>query len=200
MTMRHANADGYALSTGPGAAIRLQLLDQIFGPTTRELLFDVGLERAVRVADIGCGTGLVATWIGERLRERGSVTGVDASAEQLAVARSIVADRALDNVVFRVADAYETGLEEEQFDIVYSRFLMCHLTRPRDALIEMLALVKPGGTLVCEDYEAKSVATDPLTDAYRRLREISAALDRAPWCRLGDWTEIAPSVHRPCHR
>jgi SAM-dependent methyltransferase len=188
-------ADGYVLATGGGAIERLQLLDRVFGLKTRELLLEIGLDRANRVADIGCGTGLVATWAAERLGRHGSVTAIDVSAEQLAVGRSICSQLGLKNVDFREGSAYETGLERGVFDIVYSRFLMCHLARPQDALSEMCALVKPGGVLVCEDYDAYSVVSDPPTPAYQRLHAISTALDRV----RGVDSEIGTKLHRFFH-
>lgn len=182
----------YVLATGVAALDRLVLLDRIFGPTTRELLLDAGLDRAVHVADIGCGAGMVAVWMAERLGSRGFVTGVDVSDDQLAVARSRCARMKLQNIKFWTSSAYDTGLERETFDVVYSRFLTCHLQRPQDALVEMCALVKPGGVLICEDYDAASVASDPPTPAYERLHAIGAALDKA----RGVDSEIGPKLHR----
>lgn len=189
-------AEGYMLATGGAAIERLQLLDCIFGSTTRELLLEVGLDGASRVADIGCGTGLVATWVAERLARRGgSVTAIDVSTEQLTVGRAICGRLGLKNIDFRKGSAYNTGLERGLFDVVYSRFLMCHLARPHDALTEMCALVKPGGILICEDYDAGSVTSDPPTPAYQRLHAISAALDRV----LGVDSEIGTKLHRFFH-
>ena len=66
------------------------------------------------------------------------------------------------------------------------------IDRESHATGEMCALVKPGGVLVCEDYDAASVASDPPTDAYRRLYAISGVLDRAH----GVDSEIGPKLHR----
>lgn len=77
----------YMLATGSEAAHRLRLLDEIFGPGTRELLDRAGLAPGMRVAEIGCGTGLVALWIARQVTQRGSVAAVDMSSEQLAVAK-----------------------------------------------------------------------------------------------------------------
>jgi len=41
----------------------------------------------------------------------------------------------------------------------------------------MRNLLKPGGVLVCEDFNASSIRTEPPTQPYRRLIEISRALD-----------------------
>ena len=97
----------YLLAVGEPAAHRLLMLDEIFGPHSRELLGRVGLTRGMRVADIGCGTGLVSLWIAAELGAGGSVTGVDMSGEQLRVAEKNAVAAGLTNISFQEASAYE---------------------------------------------------------------------------------------------
>jgi len=104
---------------------------------------------------------------------------VDFSAEQLQIAERSARAAGLTNIRFREATAYETGLSQESFDLVFSRFLMCHLTEPLKALLEMRRILKTGGILVCEDHDDAGVFTEPPTNAYKRLAEISAAVNRA---------------------
>ena len=80
-----------------------------------------------RVADIGCGVGLVSFWMAEKVGSTGSVAAVDASAAQIEKAGSYSVRPGFANIVFHAANAYETGLPRESFDLVFSRFLMCHL-------------------------------------------------------------------------
>jgi SAM-dependent methyltransferase len=75
------------------------------------------------------------------------------------------------------ANAYETGLPRESFDLVFSRFLMCHVPEPARAISEMRSLLKVGGVLGCEDYEQQSVISEPPSRCYTRLNEISNAMD-----------------------
>ena len=168
----------YVLAVGEAAARRLLMLDEIFGPHSRELLTRAGLTQGMRVADIGCGSGLVSLWIAAQLGAGGSVTGVDMSGEQLRVAEKNAGAAGLTNVSFQEASAYETKLPREQFDLVYSRFLMCHLTDPAKALSEMRTLLRPDGILVCEDHDDGGIFSEPQTGAYERLVEISEAVNR----------------------
>ena len=124
----------YVLAVGEAAARRLLMLDEIFGPHSRELLVRAGLTQGMRVADIGCGTGLVSLWIAAQLGAGGSVTGVDMSGEQLRIAEKNAVAAGLTNISFHQASAHDTNLLRTQFDLVYSRFLMCHLTNPAKAL------------------------------------------------------------------
>jgi len=56
---------------------------------------------------------------------------------------------------------------------------MCHVPEPARAISEMRSLLKVGGVLVCEDYEQKSVISEPPSRCYKRLNEISNAMDVA---------------------
>ena len=182
----------YMLATGKAAIGRLRLLDEIFGPATREFLMTIGLRRGWRVADIGCGIGLVTLWIAEQVGRSGWASAVDVSFEQLRLAKSNAAAVGLKNMSFHQASAYEIGLRADSFDLVYSRFLMCHLKHPVNALKEMGALLKKGGVLVCEDCDDSSIVTDPPTRAYTRLVEISRAVD----AKRGLDSEIGLKLHR----
>jgi ubiquinone/menaquinone biosynthesis C-methylase UbiE len=171
--------DDYVLATGDEGAARLDLLDEVYGQSTREACEARGLSEGMRVADIGCGAGQVSCWFGERVGPAGAVTGLDVSADQLALGRERAARRGLDNVSFAEGSAYEPGLPAGAFDLAFCRFLLCHLQRPVDALAEMAALLRPGGVLVVQDMVISHMFTDPPTRAYSRFVELAAVLGEA---------------------
>jgi SAM-dependent methyltransferase len=129
----------------------------------------------MRVADIGCGVGMVSAWLAETVGTDGHVVGIDASAAQLVQARAQVTTRWA-NTSFHEASATETGLSSESFDLVYSRFLLIHLPEPERALREMWALLKPNGILVCEDGDLTSSGSEP-PSAFSAFADL--------WGRLG---------------
>jgi tRNA A58 N-methylase Trm61 len=83
----HSAPEPYVLATGEAAAHRLQILHGLYGPGTRRVLLEAGLRRGMRVADLGCGVGMVTAWLAEAVGPGGHVVGIDASAAQLAQAR-----------------------------------------------------------------------------------------------------------------
>jgi len=179
MQKGHDAQKPYILATGEKAVSRLDLLERIFGPATRELLSAAGLSSGMRVAEIGCGIGLTARWVSTQVRPGGSVAGVDSSAEQLRIGEKSAAEAGFTNLSFCEGSAYETGLPRDSFDLVYSRFLLCHVADPARALAEMSSLLKRGGILVCEDHDDGGIFTEPATQAYKRLVEISGAVSRS---------------------
>src|SRR6516164_8509059 len=140
----------YVLATGPAADYRLRILHGLYGPGTRRLLLGAGLRRGMRVADVGCGVGLVTALLAELIGPEGHVVGIDVSAAQLAQARRRLAAGGT-NARFVEASACDTGLPRGSFDLVYCRFLLLHLPDPERALRAIGSLLKPGGLLVCED-------------------------------------------------
>jgi len=158
----------YVLATGPAAANRLRILHNTYGPGTRRVLLQAGIKPGMRVADLGCGTGMITQLLAELVGPTGEVVGVDYSTAQVVQARELLPVH-VTNVRFVAASATDTGLARESFDVVYCRFLLIHLKEPEAALREMHDLLKPGGILVCEDGDLTSAASEPPS----RLQEFS---------------------------
>ena len=151
----------YALGVGEAGERRLRAIQSVMGPATRRLLENAGLQRGMRVADLGCGIGTVTRLIAEMVGPDGHAIGVDLSTAQLDLARKAAALAQLPNCQFVEASAIETGLPEESFDVVYCRLLLIHLPDPLRGLAEMRRLLKPGGLFICEDTEVASTFTEP---------------------------------------
>lgn len=80
----------------------------------------------------------------------GVVTGVDRDEVKLGLARQAAADRGVTNVEFRTRDVNEWD-EPDAYDVVYCRFLLEHLSQPRELLNRMWAAVQVDGVLIVED-------------------------------------------------
>ncbi len=152
----------YVLETGDCGAARLQMQDEIYGASTRQMMLDAGLCAGMRVLDLACGTGIMSHWIAKQVGPTGTVVGGDISRDQLAYARAQGAHgEATPPPEFVELNAYDTGLPVASFDMVHCRLLLCHLERPADALREIHRLLKPGGVLVCQDLEPSTLFSRP---------------------------------------
>src|SRR5689334_16729193 len=127
----------YALATGSAAVRRLLVLDKVYSPAGCRVLQQAGIQPGMRVADLGCGVGAMTRTLARMVGPSGSVTGIDVNAAQLEQAASLCREAGHANVEFRNADACQTGLPRQSFDLVYSRFLLLHLTDPMTCLREM---------------------------------------------------------------
>ena len=106
-----------------------------------------------RVLDVATGPGYVAA----RTRERGaSVIGVDISAPMVELA-----SRMHPTIEFRQADAERLPFDGGSFDAVVSSFILGHLARPEQAVVEMARVLKPKGFLALSWWDVPERARIP---------------------------------------
>jgi 2-polyprenyl-6-hydroxyphenyl methylase/3-demethylubiquinone-9 3-methyltransferase len=100
--------------------------------------------QGLRVLDVGCGGGLIA----EPLARLGAdVVAIDASAENIAVARTHAAESGL-TIDYRQAAAEDLTAAGERFDVVLALEILEHVA-DRDAFVAACAaLVGPRGALI----------------------------------------------------
>lgn len=180
------NLEMYLLATGETAIERLRIVEATHGADTQNFLKRAGLKEGLRVADIGCGVGLVSQWIAQQVSPSGEVLGVDVSSAQVETATRLATEAGISNVRYSIGSAYNTGLPKESFDLVYCRFLLMHLANPLQALQEMHSLLKPGGILAVEDGDFTAPFCWPPSKAFERCFE----LYRAAGARQGAHFEI----------
>jgi ubiquinone/menaquinone biosynthesis C-methylase UbiE len=107
-----------------------------------------------RVLEVGCGTGEVAQRARSRVGATGQVSGIDPSAEMIAVAQRKARRAGLD-IDYRVGAIEALPYPDASFDVVLSSLMMHHL--PDDlksgGLAEVRRVLKPGGRLLIVDFK-----------------------------------------------
>jgi ubiquinone/menaquinone biosynthesis C-methylase UbiE len=118
----------------------------------QEMLDQAGLKPGDRVLDVGCGPGSLTLLAKKRVGEAGQVAGIDASPEMIAVAEE-KAQRAGLQVDYRLEVVERLPFSDSSFDAVLSSLMVHHLPLDlkRQALAEILRVLKPGGCLVILD-------------------------------------------------
>ena len=99
------------------------------------------------VLEVGCGTGLILERIAPMAR---TATGVDLSPGMLERAR----ERGLE---VHEGNATELPFEDDSFDTVVCFKVIANVEDVEKALREMARVVRPGGHVVCEFYNTKSL-------------------------------------------
>ena len=99
--------------------------------------------------DLGTGTGRILQLF-SHLYRRG--TGVDASRDMLAVARSNIDSANVSNASVRHADILNLPLERGKFDLVTIHQVLHYLENPEEAIIQAARMLSPGGRMVIVDF------------------------------------------------
>lgn len=168
----------YVLEIGRKGFDRLKFINEVFGEHSRHLLRRAGLGEGQRVLEVGCGTGAMTTWIAEQVGPNGKVVAVDASAQQIEIARKTAEEAGVSNVEFVCSPVESLALQGDPFDVVSSRLLLMHLKAPANILAGLKKHLKPGGVVVCEEPHASSLTTSPRNEPIERLNGLFVQLGR----------------------
>jgi SAM-dependent methyltransferase len=122
-----------------------RLLDQ--ARTLAELLHaDTRYPAGSSVLEAGCGVGAQTVTLA-RNSPGARFTSIDVSPVSLEAARARVREASHENVLFEQADLFDLPYGAGSFDHVFLCFVLEHLARPREALVALRTLLRPGGTL-----------------------------------------------------
>jgi ubiquinone/menaquinone biosynthesis C-methylase UbiE len=104
------------------------------------------------VLEVGCGVGRFCVLFGED-RPQARITGIDYSESALKAARGLKAYRGCDNVSFSCASIFQLPFESNSFDVVFCEgvlqiFSLDDSPTYKDALTEMIRVLKPGGKII----------------------------------------------------
>src|SRR5688500_13037723 len=96
------------------------LVPSVFAPYAQQLIERARpIGPADRVLDLGCGTGIVARLLRERLGGAARIIGLDVSAPMIAKARSIAPE-----IDWREANAMALPFEDRSIDLVLSQQML----------------------------------------------------------------------------
>jgi len=150
----------YLLGANPAETRRLRAQGGFFAVSSDRLLRLAGIRPGMSVVDIGCGAGDMTLQIASITGPSGRVTGVDADAAVLAVARDRAAAAGLANVTFQPARIPDLSLDGP-VDAITGRMILMHLEDPASALAAMRSLLRPGGVLTFQEVRLTSVRSIP---------------------------------------
>ena len=121
-------------------------------PEEKPLFARYSLPPDCRIADIGCGSGEIASRLAA-LYPRAEIVGIDILEHTVELARGRYASLA-PRVQFQQGDAFELKLPAGHYDLVVCRHVTQSIPEPERVLAEMKRICKPGGWLhvLSEDY------------------------------------------------
>ncbi|WP_019217675.1 class I SAM-dependent methyltransferase [Legionella tunisiensis] len=132
---------------------RLQLIENIYNQTSFSLLTQAGINVGWKCLEIGAGAGGVAKWMAQKVTKKGAVVAVDINPIYL---------QNDDNITTIQADVCQDNtLPNEEYDCVFSRFVLEHLANSQVAINNMVKRVKNNGYILLETLDLSKFSPDP---------------------------------------
>ena len=186
----------YSLQLGEAEIARYRFMAGRARTSEGDLWTEAGIVPGARVADVGCGPGLVLEVLAELVGDTGHVSGVDGDPHAIALAESILREAV--NVDLRVGRADDTGLEPGSYDVVMLRHVLAHNGGGEQAIVDhLVSLVRPGGCVYLVDVDLSMLRINPvpdeLGDVFERYAEFHRTRGNDPHVglRLGELVRTA---------
>jgi SAM-dependent methyltransferase len=185
-------ADGYALARTPEEYDRLRAQARAWEAATGRLFDEVGLGPGATCLDAGCGPGETMRLMAQRVGPAGQVTGIDVDAPLGAQALHMLHAAGHLQCSFEAVDltAGDT-IPGGRFDLVYARLLLYHLPERVEVLRRLWAAVAPGGHLLIQDYDVRSVGVVPPLPSMDEFRRVVIGAFGAAGCDVHVGSRLA---------
>jgi SAM-dependent methyltransferase len=116
------------------------------------------IKEGMRVLDVGCGTGAISKDIALLVGETGKVIGIDNTSKFIESGKSTYQN--VTNLELIHIDLFDFH-PLEKFDLIVSARVLQWLSNPKQALLKMKSLLKPGGQISILDYNHNNLEWVP---------------------------------------
>lgn len=162
----------YALGSNGAESVRLRRQADELAALSAALLDRVALRPGQRAIDLGCGPRGVLDLLAQRTSPDGRVVGLDADPRHTALAADFVASQGLAGVEILTADARDTGLPADSFDVVHAGSLLVNVPDPDELVAEMVRLARPGGWVASMEPDTEHAFCYPPNEAFERICQL----------------------------
>lgn len=114
-----------------------------------------GMKSGMKILEIGCGSGAFTTFIARYVGSKGRVYALDIQPgmlEQLKNKLLKPENRDINNIVLKLASAYDLPFSDNLFDLVYMVSVFQEIPDTANALEEIKRVLKAGGILAISEF------------------------------------------------
>ena len=156
---------------------RFPALSDLYDDETIRCLRSVGVVSGWQCLEVAAGGGSIAQWLAAQVGTSGRVLATDLDTRFL----ESLADPPLEvrrHDIVRDLLPGPPGSPDPAFDLVHARLILVHLPERELALAKMVGALKPGGWLVCEEFDSLSMPADPALHPDECALKAQAAMQR----------------------
>jgi ubiquinone/menaquinone biosynthesis C-methylase UbiE len=147
------------------------------------------LKSGMKVLDAGCGQGVVATYLA--MNNDVHITGITITPHEVKTATKFARlHRVSEKTSFVLADYAAIPFEDGSFDRVYTTESLSHAPDVNKVIKELARVLRPGGLLVCAEYEMDHKNFDQKTARLAKLIKEHAAIHGIYQFGNGDFKKI----------
>lgn len=188
-----AEAEQWAGDMGREWSLRATALDRQLAPAGEAGMRVLAPRPGERILDLGCGSGATTEALSRAVSPGGQITGVDISADQIAVARTRPGNAGAN---FIVGDAQTHDFGEAAFDALFSRFGCMFFGDPVAAFTNLRRALKPGARGVLVAWRA--IAMNPWAGVPAQVgTEVLGPVDPPPPGTPGPFAWAEPEIFAP---
>jgi ubiquinone/menaquinone biosynthesis C-methylase UbiE len=174
----------YIYDVGHKDKLRLQIMNEIYNPSSQQELLDIGIRNKKCVIDMACGQGEMTCWMAQQVAPDGIVIGIDISDEQLTIARQLALRKKINNILFikkSILDVDFKNLKNVlpmEPDLIYSRWLLIHIEIEKisQAMAALYELLGPGGIMAHEEVSLKDSYSENIAPSFDQYVKIFSEL------------------------
>lgn len=154
----------YIIAGGKTGSERLIKIAKTTWETTRKHILDAGLQKGMKVLDVGCGNGLVTQEMAKIVGKEGEVWGLDFDASIIEIAKNMDTHNTVN--FFELDISTQKINETEKFDFIFVRYVLTHLANPDEVVKKLKKALKPEGILYLEDIDMSGYFCHPPNKAF----------------------------------
>jgi SAM-dependent methyltransferase len=150
---------------------RFPALSALYDGETIRCLQRIGVAPGWQCLEVAAGGGSIVRWLAGQVGTGGHVVATDLDTRFL----ESMTDSAIE---VRQHDIARDPLPDSVFDVVHARLILVHLPEREAALAKMVGALKPGGWLVCEEFDSLSLPANPTLHPGECVLKAQAAMQR----------------------
>lgn len=140
----------------------------------RQMIDDLNLKPGDVVLDLGCGPGLWAPLLAEKVKPNGRVIGLDFSPDLINYAVENLEKEPLKDIIeFQEANFYAIPFKDDTFDLIFFGNCFAYVTDAFKVLEEQKRVAKKGGRIAAKDFDGAIIIFHPI-DPQLSLRVLAA--------------------------